>query len=429
MRVPLRVGRGGGQPPVKPHPAARRQRLHRRGADQRMRHGYPVPGLGHDAGQDRGVQGRGRIAKVAEDRERLVHPDPPRRRDHGQRLRGRRGQRAGEPVGQRARQRRDRRLGRARTCRHLQRPERIAARLPAHQPGLRRCDRRGQQVLDLPHVQRGEINHLGRGPGGQQLAPAVRGRRRAGGQRVGRRLAAGRHEEGQRPIGYAPERECQGIETCLIEPLNVVDRQQYRAARHAGAQRSQHREPHGAGGRRLLAGRPQQKRDLERLQRQAGDFRRHQRQHAGQQVGQPGKGQVGLAGRGLAPQEASVRARGHLDSRAPQRGLARARLARHGQHGGRGPGLDAYGEIVDPPPFGRAHEAAANGCHRPHLITARRAPRPGARRPRSRHGTRRPGARRPSHGPAPGGPVTARRPCQWTGSRMMTGICRVVFRS
>ena len=68
MRVSLGAGCGVGQPPVELHAAAGRQRLDRRGADQRMRGGEPVPGLDHDAGQDRRVQGRGGILEVVKDR-------------------------------------------------------------------------------------------------------------------------------------------------------------------------------------------------------------------------------------------------------------------------------------------------------------------------------------------------------------------------
>ncbi len=78
----------------------------------------------------------------------------------------------------------------------LEGPERVAARLPGHLPSLGGGDRPGQQVLDLPHVQRREVDRLGGGQRGEQVTPAVRRRRRAGGQRIRGGLGAGGYQQG-----------------------------------------------------------------------------------------------------------------------------------------------------------------------------------------------------------------------------------------
>src|SRR5262249_57794494 len=105
--VPAGAGGGGGEPLVQPRPAARRQRLDGGGADQGVRRGDPVPGLGDHPGEYRRIESPRRVVEVIKDRQCLAYGDPSGGRDDGQRLRGIVAQRAGEPVGQRPRQGRD----------------------------------------------------------------------------------------------------------------------------------------------------------------------------------------------------------------------------------------------------------------------------------------------------------------------------------
>ncbi len=69
--------------------------------------------------------------------------------------------------------------------------------------------------------------------------------------------------------GPAPTRrnaKLERVEARLVEPLGVVHREQDRTTLQAGAHGSQHPEPDGSGGGRLLAPRAQQQRHLERLE-------------------------------------------------------------------------------------------------------------------------------------------------------------------
>ena len=241
VRIPLRAGRDGGQPLVEVRSPARRQQLHGGRTDQRVRHRDPVPRLDKHAGEYRRVEGAARIVQVAEDRKRLGYPDAPGGRHHGQRLGGIGAQRTGEPPGHRAGQFRNGWLTGLGGCprrievrRDLKGPERVAAGLPGHQPRLGGGDRLRQQILDLPHVQRGEVDLLRRVPRGQQLTPAPRRCRVARRQRIGRRFAPRGQQDRQGPAVEAPQREHQRIEACLVQPLHVVDRDQHRARGHAG---------------------------------------------------------------------------------------------------------------------------------------------------------------------------------------------------
>ena len=320
----FRVGRDAGQPPVELCAAHRRQRLHRRGADQRMRGRQPVPGLDHHAGQHGRVHRRGGIRELIKYRQSLRYADPARRPDHGQRGRGVGVQRAGQAFGQRAGQRRHLALGAFQAGRDLDGPERVAAGLPGHLAGLRGGHRPRQQVLDLPHVQRRQVDHLGRGQGGQQLVPAARRRGRAGGERIRGGLRAGGHQQRQRPARDPPQREGQSLQAGLVKPVDVIDRDQQRALGHEAAQCGQHRETDRVRGGWLIARGSQQQRDLQCFPLRIRDPRRHRGQHVGEQVRQSGERQIGFAGRGLAAQHAipaatavSIPARHSVDLPAP----------------------------------------------------------------------------------------------------------------
>ena len=272
VRASLGAGGDGGQPPVEVGPAVRRHRLDRRRADQRVGRGDPALGLDDDAGQHRRVQRGPGIVEVIHHRDRVGDRDPACRRHDRQRVGGGRGQDAFEALGQRRpRQRRDLGPGRRHAGPDFRRPERVPARLASHQPGLRPGRARRQQAPDLRCVQWREHDRRSRQQRRGQLAPALRQWRGGDGERVGRRRAARGQQQGQRPAGDSPERESQRLEAALVQPLNIVDRQQHRPVVDAGTQRREHREADRVGGWHRVGGRTQQQGDLDRLQLGPGD--------------------------------------------------------------------------------------------------------------------------------------------------------------
>ena len=82
----------------------------------------------------------------------------------------------------------------------------------------------------------------------------------------------------RRKLGDPAQREGQRLLARLIQPLHVVDRDQYRAAGDAGAQRGEHRQADRVRGGRLLPGGPQQQGNLQRLPLRGGDLAGHLRQ-------------------------------------------------------------------------------------------------------------------------------------------------------
>ncbi len=118
-------------------------------------------------------------------------------------------------------------------------------------------------------------------------------------------------------------------------------------------------------GGRLVFGWPEQQGNFKRFSLRAGNAGADIGQHRGQQVGQPGKRRIRLAGGRLTAQHTAAGIRGSLDSRAPQGGLARACLTRHGQRRWLLSGGSTSNELTHPPPLGSAHKLATRRGHAP----------------------------------------------------------------
>jgi hypothetical protein len=300
---------------------------------------------------------------VAEHGDRVGDRDPARRRDHRQRVGGGLGQRGSQPPGRRERQLGHRSLGDRQAGRDLDGPERVPAGLGGREPRLRGGHRRRQQALDLPLIQRREADPPSSGYRGGQVTPAVQERRRGDGQRVGRGLGARGQQHAQRSGGDPPQRERQRLHAARVQPLDVVDRDQYRRGIQARPQGRQHGQVHRVGGGRLVPGGPQQQGDLECLALRPGDAVSHLGKHPGQRVRQSGEGRFGVGSRRLAAQHAAACFRRGRYPRLPQGGLAGARLTGDGEQGRHFSGTQARSELADSPPLSGAHQTGATGNH------------------------------------------------------------------
>ena len=162
------------------------------------------------------------------------------------------------------------------------------------------------------------------------------------------------------PVGDPPERERQRIQAGVVQPLHVIDRDQNRPAGRAGPQRREHGQAH----RCAVGGCGPADRSSSATSSAcscgAGMPAAISASTSGEQVGQPGEGQVGLASRRLGAQHPVAGLLGGRDATAPERGLARAGLAFSASTAGdpRSPG-----EIAHPTPLRRPHDPAVRGIH------------------------------------------------------------------
>ena len=136
-------------------------------------------------------------------------------------------------------------------------------------------------------------------------------------------------------LGQAAHGEGERLGRRLVDPLQVVDRQQHRPVLGEQAQRGQG----GREDRALLgpfAGRVEQQRHLER----SALRRRHARADVGQggaeHVGQRRERQLRLAARRAGGQDADAALSGYVLAVPPERRLAHARFGLEQQGGGRG---------------------------------------------------------------------------------------------
>jgi len=231
------------------------------------------------------------------------------------------------------------------------------------QPCLRGGRRRRQQALDLPLIQRHQVDPPGSGHRGGQVTPPIRERRRVDGQRVGLSFGAHGQQHAQRPAGDPPQRERQRLDAARVQPLDIVDRDQHRPGIPALPQRRQHGQAHRVGGDRLVPGGPQQQGDLQCFALRPGDAAGHLGQHPGQQIGQSGEGRVGVGSRRLAAQHATACLRRSRYPRPPRGGLAGACLTGDGKQARLFAGTQAGGELADSPPLSGAHQTVATGNH------------------------------------------------------------------
>jgi hypothetical protein len=254
------------------------------------------------------------------------------------------GRRGLEPPLDRLAQRLGQRLARQRP-RQLERVERVAARhlVDAHEPRPRdRLDRAVEHVAQLVDAERAEVD---------RLEPP----RRDGAGELERVAAAcpGRRQHADRLRVEAPEREAERPRRAGVEPLEVVDRDDDRAARDELAQRVEGRAP--ARDRVVLG--------AERGCVEAGRL---------EQVGERDEVERHLLLRGPREDDLDARRTAARDRVVPELGLADPRLAADGQ---RTDAVRQRGrERLDPGPLGLPPD---------HVAIIGRPPPPGHARPRA----------------------------------------------
>jgi hypothetical protein len=202
-------------------------------------------------------------------------------------------------------------------------------------------------------------------------------------------VGAAREKQAHRLVAKATDDEAEDGLRRLVEPLNVVDRDQGRCAAREDPQETVRRNTDGPLERALTRRLRAQQGDVDRTALRRWELCDDLLGHVGEQVAERRKAELRLVFDRPTDEDMTGSPRRRSDPLLPDGRLADPRLALE-QHGD-GPGGDVVEEIDDPAPLGQTTDDLVwRGCH----LQASHDPTRGASLPptakRSRAGLRRP---------------------------------------